>query len=170
MIILPGGKGAHVSDWADWPQVPEEDRPKSLYVNTLIRGPQRREIEQKGWKLVDVRLMPNETDADRAESIKAWLEGVRIGSIQADSAVIKLIELTARAYGLIGNKVVSGVQAEASMDLNVDDLLNFQSRRGSPIRALPTSAKKAGHPFTSKRCPDNVLGNPAKLFAFLEST
>jgi hypothetical protein len=91
--------------WRKWPSAPEEERPKALYVNEGLPEVVTDWLrEERGWKVVDVRVMPNRSDGDRAESVKAFLEGVRCGSIEASKDLLRYIELEARICGLLSNK------------------------------------------------------------------
>jgi len=91
--------------WRKWPPAPEEERPKALYVNEgLPRVVTDWLRDDRGWRVVDVRALPNRSDGDRAESVKAYLEGVRVGSIEASKDLLRYIELEARICGLLSNK------------------------------------------------------------------
>jgi hypothetical protein len=70
--------------------------------------------------IVDIRLMPNRTDADRAESVKAALEGVRVGSIKCDPRKLKFYELEARVYGLHNTKQASDKVKDKLLEEEVD--------------------------------------------------
>lgn len=115
----------------NWPEVPENQRPKrlphrGLDYNTITH------LKSRGWDPQDVRLMPNVTDGDRAEALKAWLEGIRYGTIEADPKAAKWIELESRVYGLHAGKGVSGGKSgaaqnvgSASDDNYIDTMLQF---------------------------------------------
>lgn len=57
-----------------------------------------------GWEPIDVRLMPNETDDQRRDAVRATLEGIRFGTISADNKQLRALELEARVLGMIGSK------------------------------------------------------------------
>lgn len=91
--------------WRSWPVAPEDERPKSLYIAEVLPDVVVRWLrEQRGWRVVDVRAMPNRSDADRAEGVKAYLEGVRVGSIEPVKELLRYVELEARICGLLSNK------------------------------------------------------------------
>ena len=73
----------------------------SLFVADNLDKDTHKFLKRQGWKVIDVRLMPNKTDADKAEAVKARLEGVRQGSIDEGSAPLRHLELEARCYGLL---------------------------------------------------------------------
>jgi hypothetical protein len=93
-----------LASYADWPEVPDDARPKELpHIGDIPDG-QIVELEAKGWEPVDVRLKPRGADA-----VKGWLEGIRLGTIDArDQKVLKFLELEAKVYGLLSNRVKSG--------------------------------------------------------------
>jgi hypothetical protein len=103
--------------FASWPVVPEALRPKKLYHAGLIEATQKALLEARGWGPVDVRVMPNKTDKDRAENLKAWLEGIRFGTIEVDPRIHKMIELEARVYSMTSGKGPAGKRSE---DLHSD--------------------------------------------------
>ena len=91
--------------WRSWPVAPEDERPKSLYIAEGLPDVVVRWLrEQRGWRVVDVRAMPNRSDAERAEGGKAFLEGVRVGSIEPVKELLRYVELEARICGLLSNK------------------------------------------------------------------
>ena len=111
-------------DFDNWPEVPPELRPKRLPHSGLISEAWSAELTRRGWEVVDVRLLPNETDHDRAEAVKAWLEGMRLGTIEIGKDAAKSLELEARVYGLLSlNKFglsdvpMSSVDDEDSLDV-----------------------------------------------------
>ena len=91
-------------DWNTWPEVPEDQRPKKLYHNHLMDEEDREHLVSLGWDPRDVRLLPSKSDADKAESLKAWLEGLRMGAIKLSQAVARYVEVEARILGLTSGK------------------------------------------------------------------
>lgn len=57
-------------------------------------------LEAKGYTMVDLRLLPSDTMAERAAAILHFFEGVRLGTIEADARLAKVVEIEARACGL----------------------------------------------------------------------
>lgn len=62
-----------------------------------------------GWEPVDVRLMANKTDEDRRNTVRATLEGVRMGTIEPDVKRLKFLELEAKILGMLGTKTPTGL-------------------------------------------------------------
>ena len=90
--------------WEDWPAVPEDQRPKRLPHSTVLRLEDQELLAAKGWRPMDVRLLPNNNDAERGEALKAWLEGIRMGTIEADAKLLRFLDLEARSLGLTSNR------------------------------------------------------------------
>ena len=110
-------------DFMSWPCVPEALRGKPLYHAGLDNA-EEAALVMGGWKPIDVRLLPSGSDEDRAQAVKAWLEGVRLGSIVPARGVTKFVELEARIYGLLEAK--KRLSDTAPMDgEDVDKLLEF---------------------------------------------
>lgn len=115
-------------DTVTWPEAPEEDRPKPLYIREALTVVEVEQLETKGWEVVDVRTMPNKTDADRWASVKATLEGVRAGSITGLTKLdVETLKLEAASVGpKMGNPAQIQTKLEKS---DLDLVLSFQSRR-----------------------------------------
>ena len=103
----------------EFPTVPEEQKPKTLFHEGMPDAV-RYEAEMAGWFPQDVRLMPTKTDADRVAIVKAVLEGVRIGTIEADPKRLRFLELECKVLGMIGGKAMS---SEPPNDDDVNELL-----------------------------------------------
>jgi len=139
-----------------WPSVPEEQRPKKLFHAGLVTPEVDVVLIAKGWLPVDVRLLPNRTDVDRAESLKDWLEGVRLGTIEPDPKAAKFVELEARVYGLAQGKGPTGKRSsEPESDVNASRLdaksvlESFGTSRPFSMSAderITASKKKNGRP------------------------
>jgi len=84
--------------FASWPEVPNEQRQKKLFHCGLIGEKAAFGLRIKGWDPIDVRLLPNETDEHRRLALKAWLEGIRLGTIELDPRLAKWLELESKVY------------------------------------------------------------------------
>jgi hypothetical protein len=91
-------------DFSSWPVLPLELRPKKLFHCGEMDGETREALEGAGWKVIDIRTLPEGTDDEKVEAIKCWLQGVRLGSIQPGRGDVRFSELEARVYGLCANK------------------------------------------------------------------
>lgn len=119
--------------WRRWPAAPEADRPKSLYVTENL--PPIAEgwlLDSRGWQVIDVRLMANATDADRAEGVKAYLEGIRVGSIEPQLDQLRYLELEAKICGLLSNKSRADDMVPTVQGETLDKLLDFGKKRQKP--------------------------------------
>ena len=110
------------------PEVPQNQRPKRL-PHTGITVHLSVKAKNSGWKPVDIRLMPNETDGDRAEAVKAYLEGIRLGTIDPDPKILKFLELEARIYGLSSGKSVAAVKPVELDGSDLAKVLDFGKTR-----------------------------------------
>jgi hypothetical protein len=117
-------------DWDSFPDVntkkPGARRP--LFINTFLSPTQIEALERKGWQIIDVRTLPDDTLEQRASNVLSFLSGVRFGSIVATQTMFKFIELESRITGLYTAK---GTQAKPK-DLDPEDeeaLLSFAKRK-----------------------------------------
>jgi hypothetical protein len=115
-------------DVATWPEAPIEERPKPLYVDETLADIDIATLSARGWVVIDVRSMPNKSDADRLAGLKAKLEGIRLGSITAPTKnALDTLKLEASVVGpkmAVPEKVVMALMKD---DLN--QILDFQHRR-----------------------------------------
>lgn len=153
------------ADFLRWPIVPDEDRPKKLFHMGLLDAELTDGsslidyLRERGWEPVDVRLMANRTDADRAEAIKGYLEGIRVGSIEADPKSAKFLEHELRVYGMAQGKTPSGPRSDAndtdSTTQSVDIVLNsFGTGRSWTTTAdekAVLTKKKTGRPVKEEK-------------------
>jgi len=130
-----------IDDWSEWPEAPAEERPKSLFVNTSLTGSVRSELLSRGWKVVDVRTLANQSDGDRAEALKANLEGIRLGTIDADKDRLRWLELEAKVYGLLTGKDKIKDDKPKIDEGVLDDLLNFKGKETKKKRVQKKSRR-----------------------------
>jgi len=73
--------------------------------------------------------MANQTDGDRAEAVKSFLEGVRLGTISADAGLLRFIELEAKVYGLLtGRQAGTKSQDEINDSQALESILSFGTK------------------------------------------
>ena len=114
-----------------WPEAPPDERPKSLFFNQAVPADVGEVLQARGWKVVDVRTLANKSDGDRAEALKANLEGIRLGTIHADKDRLRWLELEAKVYGLLtGKDKIKDLKPNISEDV-LEDLLNFKPKKKS---------------------------------------
>ena len=119
--------------WRVWPEAPAEERPKALYVYETLPEIVSAWLKAKqGWDVLDVRVMPNQSDADRAEGVKAFLEGVRVGSIEPGKDQLRYLELEARICGLLSNKNRADDMTPTVKETTLDKMLDFGKKRMRP--------------------------------------
>ncbi len=138
-------------DVTTWPEAPEDQRPKKLFVEQGFEPEDASLLKQKGWAPFDIRTLPNQSDAQRAEAVKAVLEGVRIGSIEANDKRLKHIELEARIYGLLNTKQASD-KKEEGQSTDIDTLLTFSSPRA--FRGTWNPSQNDANKLKSSHVPD----------------
>lgn len=148
-IIDPKVLAASVSVWASWPDVPVESRPKRLPHAGGISSEEIELLASKGWAPLDVRLMPADSDAQRGSCLKAWLEGIRLGTIEADGKIQRFLDLEARALGL------TSATRNPSEDKPKDEIDkgSLKSIFGDMLKDKPSllqETKKTGRPPGSK--------------------
>lgn len=114
---------------AYWPEAPKDSRPKSLFVNYSMPPQARNIMYERGWMVRDTRTLPNKTDADRAECLKAVLEGIRVGSIIPEKEKMRWAELEAKVYGLLTGKDKLADKTPKIQQEVLDNLLDFGDKK-----------------------------------------
>jgi len=111
-------------DFADWPETPQSKR---IYHNGLIDNKNAALLAKKNWIVVDVRLLPSASDSERADALKAWLEGIRFGTIEIDKDQLQSFQLEAKIYGLINqrNSTSTGEKLDKATKQTLDSLFDF---------------------------------------------
>lgn len=119
--------------WRNWPPAPEDERPKALYVSELLPDVVGEWLAGQGWLVLDVRLLPNRSDGDRAEAVKAYLEGVRVGSIEPGKDRLRYLELEAKICGLLSNKSRADDSMPTVTEETLEKVLDFNSVRAGKM-------------------------------------
>ena len=109
----------------DWPDAPQEGRPKFLYVNKKVNITEVLELHDRGWLVCDVRALPARSDYERSEAVKAYLEGVRVGSIKPDDDVLKYVNLEAKICGLLEKGTLSKDDGGNKGKDDMESILSF---------------------------------------------
>jgi hypothetical protein len=136
-------------DFLSWPAVPEKQRPKRLY-HAGVEPQEFEALISAGWAPEDVRLMASETDEEKASAIKAWLEGVRLGSIEPGKGIMRFVELEARIFGLMEAKGRGAPKDTTLADEDVDELMNIGGRERVAAQQDP-NGKQATKPKSKRR-------------------
>lgn len=109
---------------------------RKLYHCGLIDPAAGKDLEAKGWEIVDVRLLPHDSDAECRQAVKAYLEGVRFGTIEIGNLTdLKALELEAKIYQLTSGREPSVEKQDDLKDASIDELLDFgRGRWDSTLR------------------------------------
>jgi hypothetical protein len=120
---------------ADWPEVPANQRPKSLYVNYLVSPEDQAALGAKGWMLIDVRLLPNTTLTERQTCVLAWFEGLRLGTIEMGKGrILDVLEIEAKTCGLTNLKQAPEKPKDLEQE-TIDSILDIKNRRQTRLKA-----------------------------------
>ena len=110
----------------DLPEVPSADRPKKLPYGQNIPKEELEVLVKRGWAPYDIRLMPNQSDGDRAEGVKAYLEAVRLGTVIPEAARLRFLELEAKTYGLLTGRSTGTKSTDEINDSEaLENILSF---------------------------------------------
>ena len=89
----------------DWlPTLPEDQKGRELYFDRELSSAQLSALTKKGWVPVNILTQPRESEKDAIRNIKCLLEGIRLGTIEADQSKWKYIELECKIYGISFNQ------------------------------------------------------------------
>lgn len=113
------------SDLASLPPVVER---RELYVAQGIGPTLTKLLTQRGYDIVDVRALPRTDPYEHQRAILAWIQGLSEGSIVANEERRKLLELEAKAHGLMVNRSIS-ITAKARAAATIDELLDKNAGR-----------------------------------------
>lgn len=149
----------------NWPAPKQVGQP--LYIAASLLPDELNGLIGLGWDVVDVRTLPEDSDASRAEALKCWLAGLRSGTIEVDKSRREFIELEAKSLGLLTTKSVSDKKRNSQVEeTDLNEILNFKSAlafRGTyqkqPEDILPK--RKPGRPtgaMGSKRLGNELPG------------
>lgn len=114
--------------YEDWPYLPDGVS-KIIYVDKALEWSINNNLIKKGYMIVDVRLMPNESADNKKEVIQACLLGIIDGTIVADDEKRKYLELLAKTEGLLVSKSISGKFNLTYDSETLHELLNFGDSR-----------------------------------------
>lgn len=118
-----------IIDLLTFPEVPLERRPQRIYIDYFVDAVTKEALNGRGYEVIDVRSLPNSTDGDRAEAVKAYLEGIRLRTILPGEATARYVELEARIYGLLDAKNRRNNPDEGKLGPDIlDQLKGFKSK------------------------------------------
>lgn len=117
------------------PSLPAERRPKRAYVNYAVPGPVVAELFDKGWEIEDLRSAASATISERADNVRNYLEGIRLGTIFASKDMRMTLEFEAKTLGLIGTKEVEDAKVKKEeavlKDQSIEAILKLFGPTGS---------------------------------------
>jgi hypothetical protein len=109
-----------------WPVVPAGE--KRMLYHAGLEPSQVQSLTDNGWYLQDVRMMPSGSMEERREAVLAYLEGIRVGTIEPNTGQVRFIELESRACGLFTGKGEVPKPKELS-EQDIEQTLDFGRRR-----------------------------------------
>jgi hypothetical protein len=127
------------SPFYGWPAVPDQDRPKAIYILNLL--PSRDELahlEGQGYVLVDVRSIKDKRDA-----VEATLEGIRFGTIEGDPKIFKFLELEAKILKMTSHLPTPRGDEDALDNKELDTILNSIKGEADAGKEANYSGRKA---------------------------
>lgn len=130
-----------IIDLLTFPDVPLEQRPQKIYIDYMLPSETTEKLNARGWEIIDVRVLPNATDGDRAEAVKVHLQGVRQRTILPPEGTIRHLELEARIYGLLDSKQ-RDQRPELTMDTDTFGVLKSMTSKFSQGKLEPKKSKR----------------------------
>lgn len=118
-------------DFNDLPVVPEDQRPRRLYVAQSLSSDVLSGAKERGWEVVDVRVLSSSSMEERRSAVLAYLEGSRAGSLVLGRAQLDALELEAKACGILGTK---GLDEKPKDEVDEEDLLSLLPKNSSRIK------------------------------------
>lgn len=102
-----------------FPEVPEDERPRELFVDYFVPAELRESLLSRGWEVKDIRLL------SKQDSIEGLLEGMRVGSIAGrDISTLKVVlDLETRIEGMLNAKERAQSDKDRKKAKTVFDLL-----------------------------------------------
>ena len=108
---------------ADLASLPPVTERRELYIAQGIESTLMKLLTSRGYDIIDVRALPRTDPYEHQRAILAWIQGLSEGSIVANEERRKLLELEAKAHGLLVNRSIS-ITAKARADATIDELLD----------------------------------------------
>jgi hypothetical protein len=118
-------------DFDDLPVVPEDQRPRRLYVAQTLSSDAQLGAKARGWEVIDVRVLPSFSMEERRTAVLAYLEGSRCGSLALARSQLDALELEAKACGILGTK---GLDEKPKEEIDEEDLLALLPQNSSRVK------------------------------------
>jgi hypothetical protein len=135
------------------PELRDSEGKRDLFVMDQLAPGTIGELEAKGWRCKDVRLL---TGASR---VRGYLDGLALGTISKDRVDIDILEMEAKVSGMLGKHGAGDDKPSDLGEKTLEALLELGDSRFVPEGTLssqsgnlnvPTPVKKAGRPKGSK--------------------
>ena len=117
-----------IIDLLTFPEVPLDRRPQKIYIDYFLDSATVETLNGRGYQVIDVRSLPNATDGDRAEDVKAHLQGIRLRTLLPTEGAVRYIELEAKIYGLLDTKKRSNTPDTQLTEDILENLKGFKSK------------------------------------------
>lgn len=112
----------------NWPDVPANLRPKPLFVTSVLPADTVEAMKVKGWVVTDLRLWPNGIMSERQALVLAWLEGLRVGSIEPSGRLLDVLDLEAKTCGLTSLKQAPDKPKDLAEE-TIENILSIKNTR-----------------------------------------
>jgi len=130
-----------------FPPLPGKRR-RTIYVSGLDEEC-RSNLDGRGYTAVELMTLPRDCEQDHVDYVRAKMQAIEEGTIDATDEDRKCLELEARAYGFLDSKK-RNVQVSVSADsATIDKLLEWDSGRhtlagnSTAVNAQPPKVKKS---------------------------
>jgi hypothetical protein len=107
----------------------------------LISRQAAQSLVEKNWRVIDIRTLDS-----GPEAVRAYFEGVRLGTIEHDRAKDKILELEARTHGMVTGHQDRDKSKACPEDEPIDDLFDLDSPKYGTVKGFPEKRGKARKP------------------------
>lgn len=132
----------------NWP-VNDSDEVKTVYHQGMLSREDVEHLSSIGWEVDDLRQRKSDSDGDRGTKVKDFLEGVRMGTIAVDTAVLRSVEIECKIYGLTTSKQLQTDDGKNLSKKSLEELTRF---------GLHSNQKNDANSDSSSTKPDSRKG------------
>lgn len=121
-----------------WPRLPSSQPARALYVNEVEEPDTVADMSEKGWEILDVRVMPCTNMVERQRIVLAWLEGIRSQTIVPHAKMLDFLDLEAQITGLkTGKQQVEDKKVDKGTLASLLDFKNHRVRENDVAQKAP---------------------------------